>query len=105
MAFLWTMIYLVIGFGAYWLHMQEFIYIMNKIEKKFTDHASEVYYDFNHRTQWTPKIESQFCLVMIGLLATLAVWTLWPLFVIGGGIYEWAVYKYLDKVWSKKLEV
>lgn len=105
MTFLWVIIYLVAGFGAYWIHMQEYNCIMGKIENKFTDHASEVYYDFYHKTQLTPKTGSQFCLIMIGLLSVTAIWTLWPLFVIVGGIYEWLVYKHLDRIWSERLGI
>jgi len=105
MTFLWVIIYLVAGFGAYWVHYQEYNSIINKMTIRFGNHTDEVYAEFHCLTQIQPKIESGFVLFIIGAVMTVMVWALWPLFVVGGGLYEWLVYRHLDKVWSKKLGI
>ena len=105
MAFLWVIIYLVAGFGACWISVQEGLYIKNQIAIKFGMRADDVYREFMCKTQFIPQTESANLIVLMGFLAFIALWILWPLFTIGGGIHEWFVYKRVDKVWSERLEI
>ena len=103
MAFLWVMIYLVAGFGAYWLTFKEGLYIREALVKRFGDKADDVYADYRRKTQFDPEIHSVSMYVVLLIVIIIGVWWVWPIFAIGGGIYEWFVYRHVCKVWSEKL--
>ena len=105
MTILWVIIYLVVGFGAYWINAQKGLFIRSAIEKKFGDRANDVYTEYWKRTQYIPKTHSVAIRIAIIMVALLSVCFLWPLYAIGGGIYEWLVYKRIDKIWSTKLGI
>lgn len=105
MTFMWAIIYLVAGFGAYWIVCQEGLHIRDMIEKKFGDKADDVYADYYRRTQFIPQIHSVFMYILLAAVLIVGIWILWPIIAIGGGIYEWFVYRHVDKIWSKKLEL
>lgn len=105
MTILWVIIYLVAGFGAYWITYMEDKHIRKEFINKFGERAIDVYTEYHQKTQYIPKNQSFRMYILLLIVVFIAVWVLWPLFGIIGGIYEWCVYKHLIRVWSKKLEI
>ena len=105
MTFLWVIIYLVAGFGAYWIVFKMNCCIENEIVKKFGEKANDVHADYSRRTQIVPQIHSMAMYFALFVVALIGAWVLWPVMAVGCGIYEWFTYRHVDKIWSERLSI
>ena len=98
MALLMVIIYLVMGFGAYWAMSEEVSYIKAKI-MKFSDDSDVNFENLNRfekamaSIQYIPKKVHGYGLLVMAAFAAIIAFAAWPILSIWGCIYYWVAYK------------
>lgn len=87
---MWIIVYLVAGFGVYWLINREDEKIKSKINESLKDDE-----DYQQMKQWklSQKLtdglsKTPVIMIIAALIVGIAVWALWPLIAIGMMIYH-----------------
>lgn len=87
---LWIIIYLMVGFGAYWLNSKRDARINSQIRDFMLSKGEVVYRTWLNENATKNFIPSKFNVftVIAVLILSAAVWALWPLVIIGLYVYQ-----------------
>lgn len=97
---LWIIIYLVTGFGMFWILNKEDEFFAMKL-RKFVESKYDSEYDRNEvlseyvrSTRWIPT-EVKPWMLALAIILSLVIWTLWPIVTVVCGIIYWWQYRKL----------